>query len=260
MANDISLSAAVRENLLALASTEKLISRTQSRLSTGLRVSSVIDDARVFFEAKAISDQAKDIDERKDGVDQAISSVTTALEATEAIDTLVRQLKGLLISAKTASGNELTSLEAQYNELLTQIDNLAGDANYQGLNLIEGTGQLDRPDERLARPQHHLGRQPQPDLADRRGADGDRHGHRYAARRRPVAGLEHRAAGDPTGLLEQLRQRARGRRGQAEPGRYHRGGRQPGGPADAPAARHLRPGLRRPERAGGAAALPLDRT
>ena len=142
MANDISLSAAVRENLLALASTEKLISRTQSRLSTGLRVSSVIDDARVFFEAKAISDQAKDIDERKDGVDQAISSVTTALEATEAIDTLVRQLKGLLISAKTASGNELTSLEAQYNELLTQIDNLAGDANYQGLNLIEGTGQV----------------------------------------------------------------------------------------------------------------------
>ena len=141
MANDISLSAAVRENLLALANTEKLITRTQNRLSTGLRVASVIDDARVFFEAKAISDHAKDMDERKESVDQAISSVTTALEATEAIDTLVRQLKGLLISAKTASGNELTSLEAQFNEVRTQIDNLAGDATYQGLNLIEGTGQ-----------------------------------------------------------------------------------------------------------------------
>ena len=141
MANEISLSAAVRENLLALANTEKLISLTQNRLSTGLRVASVIDDARVFFEAKAISDHAKDMDERKESVDQAISSVTTALEATEAIDTLVRQLKGLLISAKTASGNELTSLEAQFNEVRTQIDNLAGDATYQGLNLIEGTGQ-----------------------------------------------------------------------------------------------------------------------
>jgi hypothetical protein len=36
MGNDISLSAAVRENLLALANTESLIARTQNRLSTGL--------------------------------------------------------------------------------------------------------------------------------------------------------------------------------------------------------------------------------
>ncbi len=140
MANEISLSAAVRENLLALANTERLISRTQNRLSTGLRVASPVDDARVFFEAKAISDHARDMDERKEGIDQAVSSVTTALEAIEAIDALVQQLKGLLISAKSASGNELTLLETQFNDLRTQIDNLTVDATYQGLNLINATG------------------------------------------------------------------------------------------------------------------------
>jgi flagellin-like hook-associated protein FlgL len=140
MGNDISLSAAVRENLLALANTESLIARTQNRLSTGLRVSSPIDDARVFFEAKALSDHATDMDERKEGIDQGISSVTTALEAIEAIDSLVQQMKGILISAKSASGNELVVLQTQYNDLRTQVDNLANDATYQGLNLIAGTG------------------------------------------------------------------------------------------------------------------------
>jgi len=140
MASEISLSTAVRDNLLALRDTETLISRTQGRLSTGLKISSAIDDPRIFFEAKALSDHARDIDEKKEGVDQAISSVRTALDAIEAIDSLTQQMKGLLISAKTATGNELTSIQDQYNELRTQIDNLASDAKYQGLSLVNGTG------------------------------------------------------------------------------------------------------------------------
>jgi len=140
MASEISLSSAVRDNLLALKDTQTLISRTQNRLSTGLKVSSAIDDPRIYFEAKALSDQASDIQEKKEGVDQAISSVSTALQAIESIDSLVQQMKGLLISAKTATGNELTSIQDQYNELRTQIDNLASDAKYQGLSLVDGTG------------------------------------------------------------------------------------------------------------------------
>ena len=142
MANDITLSAAVRENLLALANTESLIARTQNRLSTGLRVASAVDDARIFFEAKAISNHATDMEEKKEGIDQGVSSVTTALEAIEAIDAIVQQMKGLLISAKSASGAELTLIETQFNDLRTQLDNLAADATYQGLNLIAGTGSI----------------------------------------------------------------------------------------------------------------------
>lgn len=141
MATSLNLSAAVRENLLALKSTEILIARTQNRLSTGLKVASPIDDPRIFFEAKALTDKARDIEEKKEGVDQGINSVKTALEGIEAIDSLVQQMKGLLISARTATGTELTSLETQYNTLRNQVDLLATDANYQGINLVNGTGQ-----------------------------------------------------------------------------------------------------------------------
>ncbi len=136
---DITLNAAVRANLLTLGNTQTLIDRTQNRLSTGLKVASPIDDSRAFFEAKTLSDRATDFGQKKDGIDQGISSVKTALQAVDAVDTLVSQLKGLAISAKSATGSELTSIVTQYNSLRTQIDNLAGDAEYQGLNLVNNT-------------------------------------------------------------------------------------------------------------------------
>ena len=140
MAIDIQLTAAVRTNLLALQNTQDLIARTQGRLSTGLRVASPLDDGRAFFEAKALSDRAFDIAEKKDGIDQAISSVKVTLEAVDAVDSIVKQLKGIAIGAKSATGGELAAIVAQYNELVSQIDNLAADAIYQGNNLVNGTG------------------------------------------------------------------------------------------------------------------------
>ncbi len=141
MATDITLSSAVRSNLLSLAETAKLIERTQDRLSTGLKVASPVDDAKAFFEAKALSDRATTINEKKDSIDQAISSVSVALNAVEAIDTIVQQLKGVVNSAASAAtATEFTTLNAEYNALILQIDNLASDATYQGINLVNGTG------------------------------------------------------------------------------------------------------------------------
>jgi flagellin-like hook-associated protein FlgL len=117
---DITLSAAIRSNLLSLANTAKLINRTQDRLSTGLAVNSPVDDAKAFFESKALSDRARTIN---------------------SIDSIVEQLKGVVNSAASAStGAEFTELNSQYNALILQIDNLAGDASYQGVNLVNATG------------------------------------------------------------------------------------------------------------------------
>jgi flagellin-like hook-associated protein FlgL len=138
---DITLSAAVRSNLLSLDQTSKLINRTQDRLSTGLAVNSPVDDAKAFFESKALSDRARTINEKKDSIDQAVSSVSVALEAVNSIDSIVEQLKGVVNSAASAStGAEFTELNSQYNALILQIDNLAGDASYQGVNLVNATG------------------------------------------------------------------------------------------------------------------------
>ena len=139
--SDVTLTAAVRQNLLSLQSTADLISRTQNRLSTGLKVAKAVDDPVNFFQAKGLTDRAADFDEKKTLIDQGISTVTAATDAIAGIENLVAQLKGLANNAKSATTTtEINNIVTQFNELRTQIDLLATDASYQGLNLVAGTG------------------------------------------------------------------------------------------------------------------------
>ena len=139
--SDVNLTAAVRQNLLSLQNTTDLINRTQSRLSSGLRVSNAIDDPVAFFQAKGLSDRASDFEEKKQGIDQGISSLTAATDAIEAVENLVQQLKGLATNAKSATtSTEIATIITQFNDLRTQINNLTADASYQGLNLVAETG------------------------------------------------------------------------------------------------------------------------
>ncbi|MEQ8322567.1 MAG: flagellin [Rhodospirillales bacterium] len=135
--SDVTLSAAVRSSLLSLQSTTSLVERTQGRLSTGLEVASAIDDPVAFFQAKSLSDRAFDFNEKKDGIDQGVSTVTAALGGLESIEAIVRQLKGVASSLKSATGTQFTDLVSQYGTLRSQIGELANDASYQGTNLID---------------------------------------------------------------------------------------------------------------------------
>ncbi len=138
--SDVNLSGATRTNLLALQNTTDLISRTQERLSTGLKVNSAIDDAIAFFGARSLTDRAGDLAVLKDSVDQGISSVETAVQGVEAITDIVEQMKGLALSAKSDANVENRSKAAlQFNDLRNQLDNLANDASYKGTNLVKGS-------------------------------------------------------------------------------------------------------------------------
>jgi len=139
--SDVTLSAAVRSSLLSLQNTTDLVERTQNRLSTGLRVASAIDDPVSFFQAKTLNDRASDFSQKKDGIDQGISTVTAALDAVDSIESLTQQLKGLAQSLKSATGTQFADLVSQFQDLRGQIGNLTTDATYQGTNLINGTGQ-----------------------------------------------------------------------------------------------------------------------
>lgn len=141
MAGNVVLSTAVRNNLLALQNTADLVKQTQSRLSTGLSVSSAIDDPVAYFQAKALTDRASDFSAKKQGIDQGISTLTAATNGVSGIEGVVKQLQGLVLNAKSASSKtEIDNLTTQFNLLRTQINKLASDSTYQGLNLINGTG------------------------------------------------------------------------------------------------------------------------
>ncbi len=140
MAQSISLGAASRSNLLALQNTTGLIGRTQGRLATGLKVSSALDDASAYFQARALSNRAGDLSKVKDKVDQAVSTVNAAVQAIESATAIVEQIKGLAESAKAAStASDRSALGNQAERLATQLNNLINDASYGGVNLLKAT-------------------------------------------------------------------------------------------------------------------------
>ncbi len=137
--SSISLSSAVRANLLSLQETTSLINRTQGRLSTGLAIASPVDDAVKYFQAKSLSDRASDLAARKDGIDQGVSALNTALKATDAIESLVGQMKGVVDGARSGDKSQRASSAKQLRELAGQIQKLVDDSTYQGLNLLNST-------------------------------------------------------------------------------------------------------------------------
>jgi flagellin len=138
--NKINLSAGVQSNLLTLQRTTKLIGTVQTRLSTGLKVNSAIDDASAFFTARALSNRADDLVGLKENIDLSISTLQAAIAGIESITELVEQAKGLVNTAKaTGDTSERSLLAVQFNQLLGQIDNLANDSSFNGTNLISAT-------------------------------------------------------------------------------------------------------------------------
>lgn len=140
MADSVTLSASIRSNLLSLQNTGTLVNRTNSRLSTGQKVSSAIDDAVAYFQAKGLSDRASDLTSRKDSIDQGISTLKSAITGLENVEKILTQMKGVALSAKSATADEREDLEEQFNTLAKQLSSLASDTSYQGLNLINTTG------------------------------------------------------------------------------------------------------------------------
>lgn len=140
MANQISLNSGVRSTLLSLQRTSNSIDSTQFKLSTGRKVNGPLDDASAYFSAKNLDNRAADLSSRKDGIVQGIKTLETAINGLESIESTLKQMKslaeqGIAETDATARGK----LATQYDALRTQLDGLATDSSYQGVNLIKGT-------------------------------------------------------------------------------------------------------------------------
>jgi flagellin len=136
MSNSVVLGSAVRQNLLALQGINSEINTHENHLATGLKVASAIDNAVSFFQAQSLNNRASDLLERKANIDQAISSLTTATNAAQSVVSILQQLQGVVNAAKTETGAQLSASGTQFTTLLKQLNNLVGDASYQGLNLV----------------------------------------------------------------------------------------------------------------------------
>lgn len=136
--DSISLSSGMRANLLSLQRTNVLMDRTQERLATGRKVNSAIDGPSAYFSALSLTDRAGALDNRLDGLGQAIQTIKASETGLDTIRGLLDQAKAIASDAgDKATGADRSNLGKQFNEVIRQIQTIARDTSYLGVNLIQ---------------------------------------------------------------------------------------------------------------------------
>ena len=139
---DISLTASMRSNLLSLQQTQSLMDTTQERLSTGKKVNSAIDNPSSYYTAQSLTNRASDLSSLLDSMGQAVQTIQAANEGIEAITEFASQAKAIATSANdTSEADSVENYMKQFDEILKQIDGIAKDSGYKGVNLLDGEDQ-----------------------------------------------------------------------------------------------------------------------
>ena len=147
---NITLTSGMRQNLVSLQKTNSLMEITQTRLASGKKVNSALDDPVKYFAALGHTNRAGDLAARKSEMGEGIQTIKAANNGIEAIVSLIDSAKSTAQSAAaidvcaTASSQNATDRSAladQFNEMMNQIDTLAADSGYKGINLL-ASGEL----------------------------------------------------------------------------------------------------------------------
>jgi flagellin-like hook-associated protein FlgL len=129
----VSLSVGMRNAVYSMGDLQSQIDRSNTRLSTGKKVNSAVDDARSYFAAQAFGNEATKLNGLIEGMSQArqtIDKVTKAIDGgiklLESADSLARQAQ------MSQSDSDRFALRDQVAELLTQTMRLFADSGFNG--------------------------------------------------------------------------------------------------------------------------------
>ena len=144
--SSVTLTGGMRQSLFSLQGTSKLMDQTSSRLSSGKEVQSALDDPVNFFAAQGHTQRATDLAGRKDEMGEAIQTIKAANNGLEAIQDLIASAKSTAQSAMAIDATATTTAQdykdrsallVQFETLRSQIDELAQDSGYKGLNFLQ---------------------------------------------------------------------------------------------------------------------------
>jgi flagellin len=136
---DISLTSSARSSLISLQQTADLSARTQSRLTSGKKVNTVLDNAVAFFQAQGLTNRATDLTARKDTIDQGLSTLQATLRGVQSIGNFLTSMKGLVQAASSQNASQRASVTTSLREIGRQINQLVKDSSYNGLNILTST-------------------------------------------------------------------------------------------------------------------------
>jgi flagellin len=153
---ETSVSFSVNTNSNALAALETLnltqqsLTKTQGRVSSGLKVASAADDASTFAIAQGQRGDIAGFQQVSSSIALGSAVVNVALQGATSISDTLNSLKAKVIQGLSSSAGSLPSIQNDINSLVSQIDSTGAAAQFNGVNLIQAASSATTDDKVLS--------------------------------------------------------------------------------------------------------------
>ena len=124
--------------LQTLSGINSNLSKTQDEISTGKSVSSAKDNAAVWSISKVMEADMKGFKSISDSLSLGESTVAVARQAAETVTDLMTEIKGKIVAAQEDNVDR-AKIQTDIGALVDQIKSVVGAAQFNGLNLVDGS-------------------------------------------------------------------------------------------------------------------------
>ena len=142
------MSTVINTNVKALVSTSALVknsrvmANTMESLSTGSRINKASDDAAGLSIRENMTAQIKGLNAAVRNANDAISMLQTADGALNEVADMLQRMRelGTLAQNDTYSTAQRVAMNDEFSQLQSEIDRIADNTQWNGMNLLDGTG------------------------------------------------------------------------------------------------------------------------
>lgn len=114
------------------------MNKVQSEISTGKSVATARDNAAVWAISKVMESDVKGFKGISDSLALGSSTVAVARQASETVTEMLTEIKGKIVAAQEQNVDRV-KIQADIDALTGQISSVVGAAQFNGLNLVNGT-------------------------------------------------------------------------------------------------------------------------
>jgi flagellin len=127
----------------SLTSSGNTLSSALQQLSSGLRVNTAADDAAGYAIAQGMTSQIDGLNQAAQNANDGVSLTQTASGALSEVTSDLQTMRDLAVESLNAtnSSDDRTDLNAQFQQLAADINNVAANTQFNGVNLLDGSFQ-----------------------------------------------------------------------------------------------------------------------
>lgn len=117
------------------------LSKAMEQLSTGKRINSAADDAAGLAISNKMTSQIRGLNQAVRNANDGISMMQTAEGATQEISGMLQRMRELAVQGAndTYSAADRAAIGKEYDQLIGEIDRIAGNTEWNGIKLLDGS-------------------------------------------------------------------------------------------------------------------------